>query len=934
MKQKDVSARLLCLLILCVITGLFQELSAQKKDLLTGRAVLDAATFSDGPTSGTQIGDGPINGQVIPFINKQPVQGVSAALRSRRNEFYVMSDNGFGALENSADYNLRVYTIKPSFRTSKRSRGGDIEVLDFFELSDPDHKIPFAIVNHFTEDRILTGADFDLESFQKAKDGTFWFGDEFGPFLIHTTADGKVLDAPIPLPDFDNPGQEIRAPQNPFNEEFSALRVLNAMKRHALNNGNAKQPVFSPWFVMLDDDNENTQVGSRENPPSDLAPAASEIFNVRSIQRAGFPVVVYTVNDAPNMENLLNLNVNGIISDRPDILLDVLKNFDGNGDGQADFIDSDGLINQELFDAQGHRGARNLRPENTLPSIEAALDYLMTTLEFDCGITRDNQAVLDHDPYIEASKVRRADGQAYKEDDEVLVKNLTLEEIQQTFIADRILSGRPAQTNDLVLSPVSVAFAKAYGLMNPYVMPSLQQVFEFVRFYKNYYQFGVGSATEGATLKWKNAERVRYNIETKLNPRTDADEKGNTFIARTKEPEDFVDAIGETISAYGLQDAADIQSFDFRSLLLVHEDFPQIRTVCLFGDFPKSNGSGDGTNLQDQNGMNTPWLAGLFWPYRVTSQTAPFKARSSGGFEGMALTRDGRKLLPLLEKPLVGGPEKELLIHEFDIRNQQYTGTQYVYQLDERASAIGDFIMFNNTRGLIIERDGSQGDLNGFKKTFEIQLDNINKIAVKGPAIDLLNLSDRRGISSIGGLPGDVGLGNHFAFPFVTIESVIYFNRRKVGILNDNNYPFSVGRHVGTGLPDDNEFILIRPKNTLGRTKIGSYFSTSARVNSEESKESDNQTVDSNADLSTEIYPNPFQSTFNLLLTNAAEGLTTISLLDLKGTELWSKQYTVIAGQKTVKMDFSTDNPIETGIYILKVHYANGTSETHRLVKE
>src|SRR5262249_57933197 len=57
--------------------------------------------------------------------------------------------------------------------------------------------------------RLLTGSDFDLESFRQVKDGTFRFGDEFGPFLIHTDATGKVLEAPISLPG-------VFAPENPF----------------------------------------------------------------------------------------------------------------------------------------------------------------------------------------------------------------------------------------------------------------------------------------------------------------------------------------------------------------------------------------------------------------------------------------------------------------------------------------------------------------------------------------------------------------------------------------------------------------------------------------------------------------------------------------------------------------------------------------------
>jgi hypothetical protein len=173
------------------------------------------------------------------------------------------------------------------------------------------------------------------------------------------------------------------------------------------------------------------------------------------------------------------------------------------------------LIDINRFDAQGHRGGRDLRPENTLPAMEVALDSLMSTLELDTGITSDRVPILDHDPLVQAEKCRRADGGAYTEANEVLIKNMTAAQLQSTFVCDKLFRG-PQQTNDSALSPVSVAFATSRGLINPYVMPTLQQVFNFVTFYTDYYRSGPGSSHPDAGRRWRNAARVRFNIETKL----------------------------------------------------------------------------------------------------------------------------------------------------------------------------------------------------------------------------------------------------------------------------------------------------------------------------------------------------------------------------------------------------------------------------------
>jgi glycerophosphoryl diester phosphodiesterase len=809
-----------CFLLLLTPAAYTSDLQAvvENNATLVGRAILPATTFADGPTSGTHIGKVAINGVSVPFVNQQPVQGFSAVLDNDDGSFLVMSDNGFGRLENSADYNLRVYTIRPDFKT-KQGGTGKITVADFFmELSDPNHLVPFAITHEFTSRRVLTGADFDIESFQKAPDGTFWFGDEFGPFLLHTDAQGVVLERPIPLPDFNNPGKEIRSPQNPFNEEGSTVRLLNALAHHAQLHGNTKMPALSPHYVMLmgaDFEEKHETRGNAKLPG--LKAAASDIFDLQSLQKAGYPVIPWTVNNRSDMLTLMALGINGIISDSPDLLLDAVREFDANGNGiPGDFLTANGLIDIEKFDAQGHRGGRNSRPENTLPAMEVALDHLMTTLETDIGITKDGIPVLTHEPYVEEKFCRRVDGKEKQK--LVLLKQLTVAEIQTTFICDKN-PGRGTQNNEHDLSPVTMAFIKTKGLRDPYVMPTLQQMFDFVAFYVNYYKNGVGvgysDATSKATQRWQNAAQVRFNIETKLNPRSDKDKHGFVYKEQTVGFKQMANTLVQTIRNNNMAERTTIQSFDFKTNKHVQAYFPQIHTSYLIGDYPRVAADGfaeHGDNLQPENGPNTPWLADLVWPYRVTVQNHPFCAQASGGFEGMAITPDGKKLITLLEKPLKQGCRGLakggiLLMHEFDLAIRKYTGVRYFYQLHPRGTSIGDFILFAPNQGLIIERDNSQGDMKGFKMIYKITLKANGEMVEKCPLVNLLKIADPNRISQ--GQSGDIGIGKTFGLPFFTIEGIVVLGNNQIGVLNDNNYPFSVGRHIGNGLPDDNEFIII-----------------------------------------------------------------------------------------------------------------------------
>jgi glycerophosphoryl diester phosphodiesterase len=165
---------------------------------LAGFAFLPADTFAEGPETGEGIS---ANGRTGPF-ESPPIQGFSGvqfAPGGDGSTYWFLSDNGFGAKENSTDYLLRIYQVDPNLAGSE---GGDgsVEVQGFVQLSDPDNLIPFEIQNEGTSDRLLTGGDFDVESFVIDGNGEIWIGDEFGPYLLHFDATGKLLEAPIPTP--------------------------------------------------------------------------------------------------------------------------------------------------------------------------------------------------------------------------------------------------------------------------------------------------------------------------------------------------------------------------------------------------------------------------------------------------------------------------------------------------------------------------------------------------------------------------------------------------------------------------------------------------------------------------------------------------------------------------------------------------------------
>ncbi|MBN9537799.1 MAG: esterase-like activity of phytase family protein [Alphaproteobacteria bacterium] len=137
-------------------------------------------------------------------LKGQPVQGLSGIKNLKDGTFLTLTDNGFGSKANSPDAMLMFHVLKPDWKS------GAVERVSTTFLHDPDRKVPFRIVNENTPKRYLTGSDFDIESIQPIGDA-LWFGDEFGPFLIKTDRNGRVLQVVETKVD----GKIVRSPDHP-----------------------------------------------------------------------------------------------------------------------------------------------------------------------------------------------------------------------------------------------------------------------------------------------------------------------------------------------------------------------------------------------------------------------------------------------------------------------------------------------------------------------------------------------------------------------------------------------------------------------------------------------------------------------------------------------------------------------------------------------
>ncbi|SDB70798.1 esterase-like activity of phytase family protein [Belnapia rosea] len=212
-----------------------------------------------------------------------------------------------------------------------------------------------------------------------------------------------------------------------------------------------------------------------------------------------------------------------------------------------------------------------------------------------------------------------------------------------------------------------------------------------------------------------------------------------------------------------------------------------------------------------------------------------FESQRSGGYEGLAQSPDGSRLYALLEKPLLanGQPEGRFLrIAEFDTVRGAWTGRQLRYSIEPGTTSIGDFNMIDDRRALIIERDDGEGDPSlacaagasppgcfaapaRLKRIYLLDLGATDGdgFVRKIGHIDLMAIRDPEGLARTQGDRSANEARDRFAFPFFTIENVAVVDDEHIVVGNDNNLPFSAGRHLTRA--DDNELILLRVPELL-----------------------------------------------------------------------------------------------------------------------
>ena len=226
------------------------------------------------------------------------------------------------------------------------------------------------------------------------------------------------------------------------------------------------------------------------------------------------------------------------------------------------------------FDLQGHRGARGLAPENTLPAFALALDIGVETLELDIGVTSDGVLVISHNSLLNPDITRGPDGRWIAKAGPPIY-SLTFAELSRYDVGRIDPATRYAKQ-----FPDQVAVDGTH-------MPQLADLFAMVR--------------------RKDDWHVHFNIETKISPLSPNE---------TPAAEPFTRQLIGEIRAAGLEHRSTLQSFDWRTLAIAQRIAPEIATVYLtsqqkFGDNICAGPAAGSPAVDPSKCEDSPWTAGV-----------------------------------------------------------------------------------------------------------------------------------------------------------------------------------------------------------------------------------------------------------------------------------------------------------------------------------
>jgi glycerophosphoryl diester phosphodiesterase len=180
-------------------------------------------------------------------------------------------------------------------------------------------------------------------------------------------------------------------------------------------------------------------------------------------------------------------------------------------------------------------------PENTIPAMKSAIDLGVSTLEMDTHISADGEVVLSHDEYINPLFSLTPEG-----------KEISAEEARQ-----------------LILYKMPYAELKRYDVGSKYYSKFAQQ-----RKIKTYMPLLAELIDSVQTyIKAKHKPQVFYNIETKCSPEGDG--------IYNPGPDEFVKLLMDVIEKKKITPYVVIQSFDKRTIQLIHQKCPAVRTSYL-----------------------------------------------------------------------------------------------------------------------------------------------------------------------------------------------------------------------------------------------------------------------------------------------------------------------------------------------------------------